>query len=118
MVAVTVSVLSDYLQRQMRRAKVDTAELAQKSGVPESTLRPIVRGATRQPDLWTLKQIAGPLGVSFESLCRAVVELPPDAEEPLPEPNAERQELLGIFDALDPEAQRRAVNAFRELFGR
>lgn len=117
MVTGTVSVLSNYLQRQMRRAKMDASDLAQKSGVPESTLRPILRGSTRQPDLLTLKQIAGPLGISFESLCRAVVELPPDAEEAMPEPNEARRELLEIFDGLGPDAQRRALNGFKELFG-
>ena len=116
-VMVPVTALSDYLQRSLRRARKDVTELAKDSGVPESTLRPIMRGSTKQPDIVTLQQIAEPLGVSFESLCRAAVGLSPDAPEPLPFPNEARQQLLEIFDDLDPDAQRRAVDGLKALFG-
>jgi transcriptional regulator with XRE-family HTH domain len=118
MVAVVAAEsLSQYIQRVMRRKGMDASELARQADMPESTVRPIVSGRTPQPEIGNVHKLAGPLGVSFESLCRVLVGEPADRSENLPEMTPERRELLAMFDSLDLEGQKRALRILREVAG-
>lgn len=113
--AVSVETLSDYLQRKMKQRGMKTRMLAIQSGVPESTLRPLVTGRTENPDLRTLLRLAEPLKVSYEALARVAVGLPEFREEPAPENAPLKQRLDVILDALDPEQLRLAERLLREI---
>ena len=78
-------------------------------------MRPILRGNTRNPDLATLRSLAAPLGVSFESLCRAAVGLDPDGEEKREATNVVRQEISELLEEMEPRKRESVLRFLRDV---
>ncbi len=115
-----MSPLGKEIARAMERNKLDQTELAQQSGVHQSTISNIVNGKTRQPKAENLEAIAKVLNVPSHRLKllagliteeeAKIAESPPSPDPKIdPEKQEWIDEFYDIFMRLDADDQRRML---------
>lgn len=82
------------LKRLKKQSKMTTAEIAEKSGIPEPTLEKLFAGKTKRPTLQTVTKLAHLFGCTLDDLQSEAFE--PDQKEIPSAPAATGTERISI----------------------
>lgn len=82
------------LKRLKKQSKMTTAEIAEKSGIPEPTLEKLFAGKTKRPTLQTVTKLAHLFGCTLDDLQSEAFE--PGQKEIPPAPAATGTERISI----------------------
>ena len=104
----------EFVQERMRQRGLNGVSLAQRAGMPNTTLQPYLSATRRKVPVEIIAKIAEPLGVPFEKLCRIAAGLNPDAEE-LPDIGDEtRREIVSLLAVMDEKQLGKALQFVKD----
>jgi transcriptional regulator with XRE-family HTH domain len=105
------------LRREMEKRGHNQNSLALAAGLQKDAVRNILRGTSASPRGKTIHALASYLGISVTALLgEEMGEMPATPRLPGRRPGlAERAELVRLWDALDPEAQKMMIFMARAI---
>jgi transcriptional regulator with XRE-family HTH domain len=112
--------LSTILKREMDRLGLNPHSLALAAGLGKDAVRDVLRGKSDSPRGKTIQALSAYLGIPvLELLGEERAEMPPGMAEPylsrLAPGRAERDELVRLWDHMNPEAQKIAIFMMRAI---
>lgn len=86
------------LKKLKKQSKMTTAEIAEKSGIPEPTLEKLFAGKTKRPTLQTVTKLAHLFGYTLDDLQNGIPEQ--KEKSPIPDESETREISLEETDKL------------------
>lgn len=88
------------LKLMKEKSGLKTAEIAERSGIPEPTLEKLFAGTTKEPKLPTIHKLVHFLGYTIDDLYRDITKNPPAPAEPEQGDRLTKYEVEGFLISL------------------